>query len=148
MGTLESFMAYAAAFEETFVDDDWSRLTQYFADDAVYEVIGGAMACRIEGRDAILAGLKKSIDGFDRRLDGRVVEITSPPEVTEDSVAASWKGTYSKKGAPDYVLEGHSRARYRDGVIIELADSYAPEVDALAGAWIAQYAPELDPTYV
>ena len=28
------FMDYAAAFEQTYVDDDWSRLAQYFSEDA------------------------------------------------------------------------------------------------------------------
>lgn len=148
MGTLESFMQYAAAFEQTFADDDWSRLEPYFAEDAVYEVVGGPMACRIEGRDAILSGLKKSLDGFDRRLDGRVIAPTSPPEVTEDSVALSWQVTYSKEGAPDYVLEGRTRARYAGGVIVELVDSYSPEIAASASAWIEKYAPDLDPSYV
>jgi hypothetical protein len=32
----QRFEAYAADFELTFVDDDWSRLEQYFTDDAVY----------------------------------------------------------------------------------------------------------------
>jgi len=55
------FMDYAAAFEQTYVDDDWTRLTPFFSEDATYEVRGGPLACRLSGRDAILAGLKKSI---------------------------------------------------------------------------------------
>ena len=53
------FMDYAAAFEQTYVDDDWSRLTQYFSKDASYEVLGGPLACKISGREAIFTGLKK-----------------------------------------------------------------------------------------
>ena len=33
------FMDYAAAFEQTYIDDDWSRLTQYFSEDASYEAL-------------------------------------------------------------------------------------------------------------
>ncbi len=148
MSPLESFIAYANAFEETFIDDDWSRLERYFAEDAIYEVVGGAMACRIQGRPAIFAGLKKSLDGFDRRVDGRVVQVTSEPKVAEDSVSLQWSVTYSKEGAPDYVLEGSSRARYVDGLIVELVDSYGPEADETARGWMSKYAPELDPSYV
>ena len=38
MDTLSRFMEYAADFEKTLGDDDWTRLRRYFADDAVYEV--------------------------------------------------------------------------------------------------------------
>jgi hypothetical protein len=42
--SVQVFMDYAAAFEETYVDDDWSRLTTFFHEDARYEVCGGPMA--------------------------------------------------------------------------------------------------------
>ena len=69
--TMKVFMDYAAAFEQTFIDDDWSRLAPFFSEDATYEVRGGPMACNISGRDAIFAGLRKSIDGMDRRCSDR-----------------------------------------------------------------------------
>ena len=69
--SVQVFADYAAAFEETFADDDWSRLEQYFAEDARYEISGGPFATTIDGRDAILKGLKKSLDGFDRKFDNR-----------------------------------------------------------------------------
>ena len=50
---LKVFMDYAAAFEQTYDDDDWSRLTPFFSENASYEVRGGPMACKISGRDAI-----------------------------------------------------------------------------------------------
>ena len=56
--SVQVFMDYAAAFEETYIDDDWSRLTPFFHEDARYEVRGGPMACEIEGREAIFKGLK------------------------------------------------------------------------------------------
>ncbi len=141
-------MAYAADFEKTFEDDDWSRLDKHFAENAVYEITGSAMACRIEGRAAIFSGMKKSLDGFDRRVENRRIALTSEPEVTDDSFDVSWTVSYSKKGAPDYGLPGHSHARYADGVIVQLVDSFGPEVDKIAGAWITEHAPGLDPSYV
>ena len=63
---LQVFMDYAAAFEKTFVDDDWSRLTPFFPEDVTYEVRGGPLACKIAGREEVFAGLKKSLDGLDR----------------------------------------------------------------------------------
>ena len=53
------FMEYAAAFEETYKDDDWSRLGRYFTDDAVYEVRSETFAATLRGPDAIFTGIKK-----------------------------------------------------------------------------------------
>ena len=53
MGILERYQAYADAFEQSYEDDDWSRIEQYFTEDAVYE---GEPDAR--GRDAVLAKLK------------------------------------------------------------------------------------------
>ncbi|MFT6285536.1 MAG: hypothetical protein ACJA09_000271 [Alcanivorax sp.] len=77
--TLQAFSDYALAFEKTYIDDNWERLRQYFSDDASYEVRGGPMACEIQGVDAILAGLKKSIDGLDRQCDDCKLELRGTP---------------------------------------------------------------------
>ncbi len=61
---MDTLLAYADAFEETLKDDDWSRLEPYFPETAVYEIVGGPFACQLEGRRAIFAGLKKSLDGL------------------------------------------------------------------------------------
>src|SRR6478735_3425581 len=68
MEILQQFMAYAAAFEQTLVDDDWTRLRPFFAADAVYEVQSEDVGCRLVGPEAIFAGMKKSLNGFDRRF--------------------------------------------------------------------------------
>ena len=41
MDLIARFLEYAAAFEATYVDDDWSRLERFFAPDVVYAVTGG-----------------------------------------------------------------------------------------------------------
>ena len=147
MSTLETFGAYAAAFEDTFVDDDWNRLTKYFIDDAVYEVKGGGFDCRITGPEAIFKGMKQSLDGFDRQLDSRVIEVISEPEVTDDSVSLDWKVTYTKQGAPDFVLRGHSEARLDGDRISWLQDSYTDEMTAESAAWLTKNAPGLNGSY-
>ena len=80
---LQLFMDYAAAFEETYADDNWSRLTPFFADEATYEVRGGPLACKISGRGEIFAGLKKSLDGLDRRCENRKLEVTEDPTIAD-----------------------------------------------------------------
>jgi len=59
MSLLDRFQAYAAAFEDAYKSDDWSRLEPYFTDDAVYEIPGGPpLGVCHEGRAAILEGLR------------------------------------------------------------------------------------------
>jgi hypothetical protein len=147
MGPVEPFIAYAQDFEKTYADDDWSRLERYFAPDAVYEVRNVPFGCRLVGPQAIFRGIKKSLDGFDRRMDERNVAITEPPSVDGDRVTIGWTVTYRKSGAPDLLLRGRSSARIADGKIVEMADEYPDGMAAEAGAWFAKHAPDVDPSY-
>ncbi|HZR81560.1 MAG TPA: nuclear transport factor 2 family protein [Candidatus Binatia bacterium] len=147
MDILQRFMAYANDFERTLRDDDWSRLAQYFAEDAVYEVKADRFGCRLVGRRAIFAGIKKSLDGFDRKFTGRGIELTSGPEVTGDEIRMSWKVTYTKDGTPPFVLRGSSIARYAGGEIAYLSDAYDPSVGQELGAWTERTGVAVDPAY-
>ena len=42
MGMTDSFLAYAAAFEDAYATDDWSKIEPYFTEDAVYETFAEA----------------------------------------------------------------------------------------------------------
>ena len=143
MGSLEKFLEYAQDFEKTYDDDDWSRLERYFAPDAVYEVRNTAFSCHIEGPRAILEGIKRSLDGFDRRLTKRTIDLVGAPVEEGGSVSLGWTATYRFASAPPFVLRGHSTARYRGDAIVELVDDYAEGTDAEAGTWIRTYAPDL-----
>jgi hypothetical protein len=147
MDTMQRFMAYAADFEKTFEDDDWSRVKPYFADDAVYAVKGAAFACKLTGPDAICAGIKKSLDGFDRKFDRRDIEVVGQPEVDGDEITLSWKVLYQKEGLASYTLPGRSTVRYRDGKIAYLSDSYDPSVNETFIAWQRDNGFALDPSY-
>jgi len=148
MDIMTRFGAYAADFEKTLADDDWSRLHDYFAEDAVYAVESEAFPCRLVGRDRIFTGIKKSLDGFDRKFDGRDISITSGPEVDGDEMRVAWSLTYRKEGVPPYTLAGRTRVRYRDGKIVELVDSYAPGAGDAGAAWSRETGIALDPSYV
>src|SRR5512132_2341033 len=99
MTPLQRFGSYAQDFEATLKDDDWSRLAQYFTPDATYEVSGDPFTCSIRGRDAIFTGLKKSLDGFDRRFATRETGLEGVPVVDGDTVSLSWAVTYTRPGA-------------------------------------------------
>ena len=78
MTLAQRFEAYAADFERTFVDDDWSRLEQYFTEDAVYSTPANAL--RVLGREKVLAVLRAAVSGFDGRCDSRVLVTTEGPD--------------------------------------------------------------------
>ncbi len=148
MGITESFFAYAADFEKTYADDDWSRLAPYFHEDAVYEVTNVFFGCEVKGRDAILEALRKSIDGFDRRMDDRTIDVVSGPEVDGDEIRLGWTVTYSRAGVPDFVLRGESVARFEGDRIIHLHDRYPDGHNEEIEAWSRDHAPDIDPSYV
>lgn len=147
MSTLQVLFAYATAFEQTYDDDDWSRVESFFAPDAVYEVRNSALACRLEGRGAVLAGIKRSLDGFDRRLPKRALEVVDGPHEDGDAVTMGWTATYRVSGSAPLVLRGRSTARCRDGLIVELIDEYPDGMDAEVGVWLAEHDPGANPAY-
>jgi hypothetical protein len=148
MTPLQRFGAYAQDFEATFKDDDWSRLEGYFAPDATYEVSGDPFTCSIRGRDAILKGIKKSLDGFDRRFATREIALEGPPSVEGDTVMLAWAVTYGRPGSPPLVLHGRSTATYAGDRIARLADSYDATAIATTRAWLREHGADLDPSYV
>lgn len=149
---LKVFTDYAAAFEQTYDDDDWSRLTQYFTEDASYEVRGGPLACQIAGREAILAGLKKSIDGLDRRCSERHLDLTDGPNVIETDdgheVSIGWRVTYQYSDAPKMGFPGRSVFNIANGVIVAMRDEYDDKELQDVGAWLQAYGEGLDGSYV
>lgn len=148
MNPIERFVEYAQEFEKTFADDDWTRLGRFFAPDAVYEVRGVSFGCRLEGTPAIFRGIKKCLDGFDRRMASREIAVVEPPTVDGDRVSVGMTVTYRRPAAPDFVLRGRVTARYRDGLIVELVDQYGPELDPAIRAWMRDHAPDAVATYV
>jgi hypothetical protein len=148
MNDLAHFLAYAGDFEKTYKDDDWNRLGVYFNDDAVYEVTGLGIDCRLQGPAAIFQGIKRSLDHFDRTFATRRIAITSGPDVAGDRIRIGWTVTYGKDGLEPFPLRGRTEVRYRDGKIAYLGDSYDAEMEKDAAAWMARSGVTLDPGYV
>ena len=147
MDKVALFLTYAKEFEVTFKDDDWSRIEPFFADDAVYEVLNAPFACRIEGRAAILAGLRKSISGFDRRMDSRRIEVLSPPQANGDEFSVAWAVTYTLGELPPLRIAARTVARYRGDAIEYLSDIYENAAGPASLAWIAQAEAATGTTY-
>jgi hypothetical protein len=147
MEIMRQFLAYAGDFERTLADDDWGRLRQYFADDAVYEVQARSFGCRLTGPSAIFAGMKKSLDGFDRKFTTRAIEITSGPEITGDEMTMGWQVVYTKEGVPPFVLRGRSTVRYAGDRIAHLLDVYEPAMEDEIAAWQRSSGMAVDASY-
>jgi hypothetical protein len=147
MDVMQQFLKYAGDFEKTYADDDWTRLRQYFADDAVYEVKAESFGCRLVGPAAIFAGIKKSLDGFDRKFAKRDIDVTSGPDVAGGEIRLGWTVVYSKDGVPPFTLRGRSIARYAGDKIAYLSDVYDPSMEAEFAAWERKSGMRLDPSY-
>ena len=135
MSNLEQFQAYADAFEESYADDNWQRLEEFFTADAVYAPGDGTEAV---GRDQVLARLRDGVNGLDRRFDSRALSA-SPPSSEGDTVSLSWELTLSKAGAPDLTATGVEHATYTDGAISRLEDVFDEGVGESVGAWMAAH---------
>ena len=139
MSNLEQFQAYAAAFEETYADDDWQRLEKYFTTDAVFAPGDGT---EVVGRDQVLTQLRDGVNGLDRRFDSRALDAT-PPSLEGDTVSLSWQLTLSKTGAPDLTVTGVEHATYTDGAICRLEDVFDEGAAEGLGEWMAAHGDSL-----
>lgn len=148
MNPLEAFMTYASAFEKTYGDDDWTRLTEFFTEDAIYRIESDRYGCELQGPQAILAGMKKSLDGLDRRFSGREIDITEGPAVSGNELRATWKVTYTRDGWSPFVLPGRTHAVLDEqGRIERLVDTFEDRMSAELDAWMRENDAAVDPSY-
>lgn len=144
MDPFERFAQYAAAFEKFVENSDAAVLEPFFAEDAVYEIFGGPpFAGRHEGRDAVIAYLRSSLDGFDRRFETRELELLSDLENRDGVVWLRWRGNYRSKGVPELVFDGEESVTFEGDRIIRLEDRYALMMSNLVARWFDQYGAKL-----
>ena len=137
MSIQDRYQAYADAFEESYADDDWSRIEQYFTEDAVYEGDPDA-----RGREAVLAKLKGGVDGFDRKMDKRSPDFQTPT-IDGNTLVMKWTVSYEKAGAPDLVISGIETAVFEGDRIAQLRDDFDPEAQKAMGEWMAKHGAKL-----
>ena len=141
MSHLERFAAYAAAFEESYADDNWQRLEQYFTEDAVYLPGDGTEAV---GRDNVFAALRNSINGLDRRFDSRGFGNMPDPTEEGDVVTLNWVLIFTKQGAPDLTISGVERLNFDGDRISRMEDIFDNGVMDNVGAWMAEHGESLN----
>jgi ketosteroid isomerase-like protein len=121
MSNLPAFGTYAAAFELSLKDDDWSRLEQHFSHDAVYLPGDGTEAV---GRDAVIQALQDSVNALERKCDSR--DLVGEPKISEsgDTITLKFTIKYSKKDLPDLILHGYETAQFSNGSILRMEDVF------------------------
>ena len=146
MNPLARFGEYAAAFEDVVKSDDWSRLEPFFAEDSVYEVIGAPLlAARSEGRAAVFAYLKGSLDRFDRRFETRHLELLDGPALRDGGVWLRFRASYRSPRVPELVFDGEETVTFHGALVTRLEDRYRPEMGALIEHWLRHYGDRLPP---
>ena len=138
MSIEDRYQAYADAFEESYEDDDWSRIGEFFTADAVYE--GDPEDAR--GREAVLVKLKGGVDAFDRRMDSRTPDFQAP-SVEGDTLTMKWTVTYTKAGCPDLAISGVETAIFEGDRIKLLRDTFDPDAQKAMGEWMTAHGAKL-----
>ena len=133
MNIEDRFQAYAADFELSYVDDDWSRLAKYFTTDASYDAGDGSEAAT--GCDAVLQKFQDAVNGLDRAIGQRDVQLHSVSS-DGDTVVAEWTARYTSTSLPALEINGTEFARFDGDAIAELRDEISKESLAVFGAWM------------
>ena len=146
MGIVERFGAYAAAFEDAYASDNWTKLEPFFTEDAVYEFIAAApLGGKYEGRAAVFTQFKNSVNGFDRRFDSRKIDLLEGPVEKDGVVWLRWRAAYTLAGAPDCRMEGEERAVFVGDRIQLLEDRVSDAEAQKVGVYFAQHGAKLKP---
>jgi hypothetical protein len=144
MDAIARFTEYAAAFEDVYKSDDWTALEGFFAEDAVYELSGAEFfAGRHQGRDAVFAALKASLDSFDRRFETRQLEVLEGPALREGGVWLRWRASYRSPGVPELTIDGEESVFFEGDRIVRMVDRFPLEMGPITAYWFEQYGSRL-----
>lgn len=146
---IETWRTWTAAFDRAVESDDWESLRPLLTEDVTYTVSGVPFACHLVGADAVLAGFRKSICGFDRHFDRRWWFGVGVREFAPDVVTARAMGVYQLGDRPLLHFSVPSLWRFCGGRIAAMQDCYdLAEADIQSAlGWLAEHAPHLDASY-
>ena len=135
---IDIFESFAADFEATLRDDNWSRLKKYFTPEATYKNVGDSNSeCR--GQEDILSYLKTDVSTFDRKFDSRNLIALNPPEIKENQLSRKWQTTFTLKGTPDLIIEGEARYFFEGKLIKGIEEEITPESLQKLDQWLKVY---------
>ena len=142
MNLLEIFEHFAADFELSVGDDDWSSLEKYFADDASYQNIGVEQP-KYVGTEAILKFLQEDVSNIDRRFDNRKLDALTEPEIEDNQLSRKWRITYTLENTPDLVVEGEARYQFQGELIKGIEEEVTPESIEKLTQWMDKFGEKL-----
>ena len=140
MNIEQQFQAYAADFELAYVDDDWSRVAAHFTKDASYDSGDGSDAAL--GRDAIILKLKEAVDGLDRQMDQRDLQLHGLSS-NGNVVTAEWTIRYTRKGLPTLEVSGSEVAQFSENQMTELRSVINDESLVASATWMKAHGASL-----
>ena len=146
MSLIRQFIEQRAAFEKTYEDGNWVRLEPYFSEGLIYEVMNMPFHCVIRGRPAVIAGLRRSIERFDR-LCRRTVGLGAMIFQEGNNVLVHSGIRFRRGDSPPIETSLGELATYRDGRIERLIDIYDPGEGAKFERWMAEWGNGLDASY-
>lgn len=147
MSRLERFLRYAQAFELAQAADDFSIIAPFFAPGAVHHVTAdGPLAADDRGRDTVVAGLRASVHGLERRFDLRVPEILEGPVERDDGVWMRFGMRLVRAGLPELCFEGDHWTRYdAEGAIVRIDEEILDGGDRAVEAYLKEHDAALRP---
>lgn len=123
MTDLARFLEYARSFEVALATDRFEGIAPFFAADARHTVEGiDPLGLSDRGRDAVVHGLRRSVETLDRRFDTRIPEVLDGPELREDGIWMRFGLTLRREGVPELRLEGEHLTAYDDAGLITRID--------------------------
>lgn len=141
---------WIAAFDGAFDSGDWTKAGRFLSDDVVYIVAGVPFACELRGRDAVMAGFKKSLTNFDKKFDERRWEAVDLRVWDEHAITGYAKGDYVLQGKPPITFSAKSHWFFRDGKISVMTDVYDLTQTQVQETlqWLAEHGSDMDASYV
>lgn len=147
---LETWKHWIAAFDRAFETDDWTEAESHLTEDVVYFVAGVPFACELRGRNAVIAGFRKSLENFDRKFDSRSWEAVDIKVWADHAITGLAKGRYEHRGKPPITFAARSAWFFRGEQISVMTDIYdVSEVNAMETlGWLAEHGAEMDASYL
>ena len=87
------------------------------------------------GRDAVLEKFQGSVNGLDRLMGQREVQLHNV-STTGDTEMVEWTARYVTAGLPALEIKGVEFARFDGDSIAQLRDEIGADSLALVGAWM------------
>ena len=142
MNIIEIFENFAADFETSYEDDNWSRLKKYFTEDATYLNVDDPDS-KSFGADEIINFFKKDVTNSDRKFDTRTVVSLSPPTAEGNRLSRLWQAKYTLTGVPDLIVEGGSMYLFEADLIKSIEAELTDESKKTYQEWMNDFGEKL-----